>query len=117
MRKTVPCKWCKDQTYSVDTKCCDRCYELARRIRFDPEIAQDILNTLKKKCFFYIRAEDGGYNDSIIHSVDELVHELGWMDKDCAKVDRDLTHWMASAEVGAFFGWRLGTIIRLKDSI
>lgn len=41
--KSVACEICGEQTPMIATKRCDRCWELERRIRADPDIAWRIL--------------------------------------------------------------------------
>lgn len=38
----VTCILCGDNTFMLGTKLCDRCWELNRRMRADPEIARKI---------------------------------------------------------------------------
>jgi hypothetical protein len=40
--ETVPCELCGDPTPMTGTKRCDRCWELERRIKSDPELAKRI---------------------------------------------------------------------------
>lgn len=46
---TGPCRICGDQTPMLGTKLCDRCWELETRIRRDMELAEKILNRLKRE--------------------------------------------------------------------
>lgn len=43
---TCPCKWCGKPTRMLGTRMCDLCWELDRRIRHDPELAQRMLESL-----------------------------------------------------------------------
>jgi len=47
--KTVECKYCKTQTTYTGTKLCDRCYELEKRISKDVDLAEKIMNEIKKE--------------------------------------------------------------------
>lgn len=40
---TVPCGICEQPTRMLGTKRCDRCWELERRMRADPDLVQKIL--------------------------------------------------------------------------
>ena len=40
---TVPCNYCKEPTFMLGTKLCDRCWELSTRIRHDPTLAATML--------------------------------------------------------------------------
>lgn len=42
-RPTVPCRWCSAPTAMLNTKECDRCWELRRRVWADPELAKRML--------------------------------------------------------------------------
>lgn len=42
----IPCVWCGKPTLMTGTKCCDRCWELDRRIRGQPELARKMLEAL-----------------------------------------------------------------------
>ena len=42
-RDTVPCTYCKEPTYMLGTKLCDRCWELSTRIRHDHALAAAML--------------------------------------------------------------------------
>lgn len=44
----VPCKYCKRPTRMVETKCCDACWELARRVVANPDLTRRILRDLSK---------------------------------------------------------------------
>ena len=44
--ETVPCGICGIATRMTGTKRCDRCWELETRIKADPEIARQILESL-----------------------------------------------------------------------
>jgi hypothetical protein len=44
----IPCKYCGEQTPMLDTKLCDPCWELGRRIEAAPELALKILTKLNK---------------------------------------------------------------------
>lgn len=46
MKTIVPCELCRTPTSSADTRRCDRCWELERRIQRDPAIARTILDAL-----------------------------------------------------------------------
>lgn len=48
-RPTVNCRICGTPTPMLGTERCDRCWELERRIRFDPEIARRILADIDAK--------------------------------------------------------------------
>lgn len=50
--KTIECRICGTQTYMLNTRLCDRCWELESRIQSDPELARKIL-----------AASDDGDND------------------------------------------------------
>jgi hypothetical protein len=43
--ETVPCSICSTDTPMLDTRLCNRCYELERRIHADPLIALRIIHT------------------------------------------------------------------------
>lgn len=43
-RETVPCRICSNDTPSLRTKLCDRCWELETRIQADPLIALKIIH-------------------------------------------------------------------------
>ena len=43
VQQTVPCKRCGTSTFMIGTKLCDRCWELEKKIRFDPELSRQIL--------------------------------------------------------------------------
>lgn len=45
-RPTVPCQLCSKQTPMLDTKLCDRCWELKTRIESDPELAQIVIDKI-----------------------------------------------------------------------
>lgn len=47
--ETTPCKYCKEQTISIGTSLCDRCWELAVRIETDLKLAEIILRDIKRK--------------------------------------------------------------------
>lgn len=40
---TMPCKWCKADTWHTGTGCCDNCWELQHRIQGNPALAARIL--------------------------------------------------------------------------
>lgn len=44
----VSCAWCNEPTKMTETKCCDNCYELERRIKMDPSIANRILRAVNR---------------------------------------------------------------------
>jgi len=46
--QTTPCKICGLPTPYLETKLCNRCWQLQTRIRQDPEIARKILEGLGK---------------------------------------------------------------------
>lgn len=48
MEKTVACKWCEEETFSIGTRECDRCWELRHRIERDPTLAKRILSGVIK---------------------------------------------------------------------
>lgn len=48
-KPTVACRICSNPTPMLGTKLCDRCWELEKRIHADPELAQRILEGLKKR--------------------------------------------------------------------
>jgi hypothetical protein len=41
--ETVPCVWCSVPTRMIETRRCDRCYELESRIRGDLALAQKMI--------------------------------------------------------------------------
>lgn len=45
-RPTVPCGLCGDQTPSVGTQRCDRCWELETLVLANPDLAMRILFTM-----------------------------------------------------------------------
>lgn len=47
-RPTVCCRLCRALTPSTGTKLCDRCWELERRVKADPDLAWKILRRLIK---------------------------------------------------------------------
>ena len=48
---TVPCDLCGRPTFSFGTRRCDPCWELERRIKFDPDLAAKILRELRPQLF------------------------------------------------------------------
>lgn len=46
---TVPCGICGVPTRMLGTKRCDRCWELETRIRYDMELAKQIIKRLEKE--------------------------------------------------------------------
>jgi hypothetical protein len=48
-RKTVACEICGASTPMINTKRCDRCWELERRIHDDPELARKILAAMDQE--------------------------------------------------------------------
>lgn len=46
-KKSIPCKWCGEQTTSLGTKECDRCWELRTRIEKNKVIAAKIFVELQ----------------------------------------------------------------------
>lgn len=51
-RATVKCSLCSYPTFNLGTRMCDRCWELNRRIRHDPDLAKKILKRMRdeRKC-------------------------------------------------------------------
>lgn len=49
MEKTTTCIWCEEITTNTGTGECDRCWELKSRIERDMELAEIILNNLKRE--------------------------------------------------------------------
>lgn len=47
-KNSIPCKWCGDQTTSLGTGECDRCWELRHRIEKDKELAEKMINKIFK---------------------------------------------------------------------
>ena len=45
--QTVPCIWCGQQTRFLGTKKCDGCWELYRRIEWDTEIAERMIQFIR----------------------------------------------------------------------
>jgi hypothetical protein len=43
----VPCRICTQPTPMLGTKLCDRCYELETRVKRDPELAAQILASVR----------------------------------------------------------------------
>ena len=56
-RPTVPCGICGTQTQMTGTKRCDWCYELENRVRRNPDLARQILQSIENETA--ARKEDG----------------------------------------------------------
>jgi tRNA(Ile2) C34 agmatinyltransferase TiaS len=46
---TVPCKYCSNPTRSTGTMQCDRCWEIAERVRRFPELARKVLREMSRE--------------------------------------------------------------------
>ncbi len=47
-KETVLCKWCKCKTSFTDTKECDRCWDLRRKIEMNLKLAQTMIEKIKE---------------------------------------------------------------------
>lgn len=68
------------------------------------------------KTFRYFESDEGGMNDCLVHSKEDLEHLYGWMSESTKKVDSEMVKWMDIAGVGECFNHRLGVLVRIKDS-
>lgn len=60
----VPCKWCAAPTDMTGTKMCDRCWELERRIRHDPDLARRMLAEVERNAGVDLMS-DVGYSNFV----------------------------------------------------
>ena len=49
IRKTIPCKWCGEQTPMLDTKTCNKCWELETRILANINLTKKMISALEEK--------------------------------------------------------------------
>jgi hypothetical protein len=74
---------------------------------------------IESKQFMYFESQDGGMDEFMVSSEQDLQHLCGWMKTagtfDCLHDDQKMVDWMKVADVGEVHFHRLGCLVRLKD--
>jgi hypothetical protein len=74
---------------------------------------------IQSKQFMYFESQDGGMDEFMVSSEQDLQHLCGWMKTagtfDCLHDDQKMVDWMKVADIGEVHFHRLGCLVRLKD--
>ena len=68
------------------------------------------------KHFIFCENTEGGMDTEHFSKPSEFPTVYGWMSDGCRNEDLALLEWIDTASIGDFIEYRLGVIVRLKDT-